>query len=268
MASLSVADSWFHLEGMGDGVTRIVEPHVTSVFRANIWHIRGRDRDLFVDTGMGVGALRSACADLARPGAIAVATHGHVDHAGGLHEFDVRIAHAAEADALATQTDYNWLDPERFEPAFAAVLRCCGFSFEGGVIDALPSPGYDPARYRMRAAPPTRCVEDGETVDLGDRVLEIVHLPGHSAGSIGLLERATGILFSGDAIYEGTLVADLPGGSREDYLRTMERLRELPIRIVHPGHHASFGRETLLRLIEGYLRSSGAPSTRELATHS
>jgi len=43
-------------------------------------------------------------------------------------------------------------------------------------------------------------VRDGDIIDLGDRAFEVLHLPGHSPGSIALFEAATKTLFSGDAI--------------------------------------------------------------------
>ena len=77
-------------------------------------------------------------------------------------------------------------------------------------------------------------------------------MPGHSPGSIGLWEAATGILFSGDAVYDGPLLDELEGSSIPDYVATMRRLRELPVRVVHGGHDPSFGRERLVALAEAY----------------
>jgi hypothetical protein len=51
---LPVADRWFDFERISDDITRIWEPHAIRLMRCNIWHIRGRDRDLLVDTGFGV----------------------------------------------------------------------------------------------------------------------------------------------------------------------------------------------------------------------
>ena len=47
-------------------------------------------------------------------------------------------------------------------------------------------------------------------VDIGNRHFEVLHLPGHSPGSIGLWEEASGTLFSGDAVYDGPLLDELP----------------------------------------------------------
>ena len=96
-------------------------------------------------------------------------------------------------------------------------------------------------------------VDEGDVIDLWDRSFEVLHLPGHSAGSIGLWEQETGILFSGDAIYDGPLLDGLEDSSIPDYIGTMERLRELPVRVVHAGHDPSFGRTRLIELVDAYL---------------
>src|SRR5262249_49455588 len=84
------------------------------------------------------------------------------------------------------------------------------------------------------------------------------HLPGHSPGSIGLWEERTGILFSGDAIYDGPLIADCYHSDLGDYVATMVRLRDLPATVVHGGHFPSFGRVRLRELAEAFLKAKGA----------
>ena len=84
----------------------------------------------------------------------------------------------------------------------------------------------------------------------------MLHLPGHSPGSIGLWEAATGTLFSGDAVYDGPLLDELPGSDIDHYCRTMERLIDLPVTVVHPGHDPSFGRTRLRELAARLLGSS------------
>ena len=98
--TLRIADRWFEYERLSDGITRIWEPHVIRVMQCNIWHVRGRDRDLLVDTGMGIASLNDAARHLFDKALAAVATHTHLDHIGSLHEFDERIVHHAEAQRL------------------------------------------------------------------------------------------------------------------------------------------------------------------------
>ena len=90
-------------------------------------------------------------------------------------------------------------------------------------------------------------------IDLGDRVFEVLHLPGHSPGSIGLWDKDSGTLFSGDAVYDGPLLDTLPDADIRAYIKTMQRLQTLPVNIVHAGHDPSFGRQRLLELAQGYL---------------
>ena len=82
----------------------------------------------------------------------------------------------------------------------------------------------------------------------------MLHLPGHSPGSIGLWEEASGTLFSGDAVYDGPLLDELPESDIGQYCRTMERLLDLPVDVVHAGHDPSFGRDRLRELASSYLQ--------------
>ena len=110
----------------------------------------------------------------------------------------------------------------------------------------------------MTPATPTALLHEGDLLDLGDRVFTVLHLPGHSPGSIGLWEAETGILFSGDAVYrDGPLLDALPGSDVDAYIRTMHRLRDLPVRTVHGGHDPSFGRPRLLEVVEAYVALHG-----------
>ena len=115
----------------------------------------------------------------------------------------------------------------------------------------------------MQAAPATRLLEAGDVIDLGDRVFEVLHVPGHSPGSIALWEQSTGVLFSGDTVYDGPLVADAYHANRAHYQDSMQRLAKLPVNTVHGGHFASFGRARYQDLIAEYLagqRQPGCPA--------
>jgi glyoxylase-like metal-dependent hydrolase (beta-lactamase superfamily II) len=251
--ALPIAERWFETRHVGDGVTLLWEPQVIPLMRCNIWHVRGRDRDLLIDTGMGIASLREAARHLLEKPVVAVATHTHLDHVGGHFEFADCLVHAAEAERLQNPGRAGSLRADRMPLDYKEMLRRAGYEVADLLVTALPHAGYDIDSYRLRPAHPTRVVEEGDALDTGDRRFEILHLPGHSPGSIGLWEKATGILFSGDAVYDGPLLDELETSSIPDYLATMRRLRELPVRIVHGGHDPSFGRERLVELVDGYL---------------
>lgn len=98
-------------------------------------------------------------------------------------------------------------------------------------------------------------LQEGDVVDLGDRAFEVLHLPGHSPGSIDLYERSTQTLFSGDAIYDGLLLDTLPDSDIAVCRQTMERLLALRVSVVHAGHDPSFDRARLITLARAYLDS-------------
>lgn len=249
---LPVADRWFAFKRIDDAITLIWEPHTIPLVRCNIWHVRGRDRDLMIDTGMGIASLHAAARHLFDKPVTAVATHTHLDHVGALHEFDDRIVHRAEAAYMAAPDGVLSLRAEAYGP-WLAPLRATGYDVPALFVTALPHAGYDLDAYRLPGAKATRIVEDGDIVDIGSRRFEVLHLPGHSPGSIGLWEASTGTLFSGDALYDGPLIDTLDGCDIPAYVRTMERLRELPVRTVHAGHDPSFGRDRHVALIDTYL---------------
>lgn len=219
------AQDWYRIRTLSDGVTFIDEPHIHEFYRCNIWHVRGRDRDMLVDSGMGVVSLREWVPIVTERALTAVASHTHFDHMGCHHEFEDRAVHRAEADILA--------DPTR-----AATLADPYVTDE--IFDRLPPAPYRSATYAVNAAPATRLLEDGDVIDLGDRHFEVIHTPGHSPGGIALWEDATGILFSGDIVYDGPLIEDTYHADAADYHRSMTRLYDLPVRVVHGGHFPSY----------------------------
>src|SRR5215813_10880508 len=107
---VQIADRWLETRRIDDDITLLWEPHVIPLLRCNIWHVRGRDRDLMIDTGMGIASLKQATRDLLQKPVIAVATHIHADHVGGHHEFEECLVHRLEAAALRHPTgDYTLL---------------------------------------------------------------------------------------------------------------------------------------------------------------
>jgi len=245
---------------MDDGITLITEPHVHPFIRCNVWHVPGRDRDLLVDTALGILSLREAVQDLLRKPVIAAASHTHFDHIGAHHEFEERLVHSAEAAAMAEAGREMVLRVSSFGAGKAEALEASGYVLpeDGEFLTALPFQGVDPAAHILHPAAPTWVVEEGDVIDLGDRSFEVLHFPGHSPGSIGLWEAATGTLFSGDAIYDGPLLYVFGDSNIDDYIRTLERLRELPVDVVHGGHDPSFGRERMIEICDTYLEKWGA----------
>ena len=250
---MRVAERWFEHRTVDDGIVLITEPNVDPFLRANLFLVSGRDRDLLVDSGLGLASLREELAELFERPVIAAATHRHFDHTGGLHEFDEIVVHRDDADAVANAEGFASLRIEDYPPE-----ELSGYDPPPSLLTALPRDGFDLGSYAVAPVTPTRIVVEGEEIDLGDRRFEVLHLPGHTPGEIGLWEDETRTLLSGDCVYEsGVLLDELPESDVPAYLRSMTRLRDLPARVVHGGHDESFGRERLLELIDEYVRTRG-----------
>ena len=254
---LPVAEPWFTVARVDEGVMMLTEPHVARLWRANLYLVRGVAFDLLVDTGMGVGPLRSVVAGLTERPMVVFTTHSHLDHIGGHFEFaDCQIlVHAAEADGLAHPRGPEGLSYASLPASKRAEYQAAGFDTSGLMVDAVPAAGYDLGAHRFRGVEAGRLVGEGEVIDMGTRRFEVLHLPGHSPGGIALWDAADGMLIAGDAIYDGILIDSTDDADVAAYLRTMARLRDMPVRVIHGGHRGAFGRGRMVEIVDGYLES-------------
>ena len=117
-------------------------------------------------------------------------------------------------------------------------------------VEQKPQPSYKQDNYAIPASPLTRVLVETDTIDIRGSSYKVLHLPGHSPGSIGLLDETSGVFFSGDAIYDGTLVDDLPGCDKSAYRTTMRRLQHLDVSV---GQGAPMSCERLRMIANAYL---------------
>lgn len=237
------AGEWYETLRFGDGVTLIHEPWIKPFYRCNIWHVQGRDRDLLFDSGLGHFSLKAHVPLVAGRDLTCVASHTHFDHIGCHHEFGPCAVHRAEAAILADPRN-EWTLADRYAT--------------DAMFDRLPE-GWDTSRYGVKPATVGRALEQGDVIDLGDRAFEVIHTPGHSPGGIGLFEAKTGIFLSGDIVYDGPLIDDAYHSDIPTYVETLERLRALPVSIVHGGHFPSFGPVRYRQLIDEYVAGHRKP---------
>jgi glyoxylase-like metal-dependent hydrolase (beta-lactamase superfamily II) len=231
------AQHWYETIRFADDVTLIHEPWIKPFFRCNMWHVRGRDRDLLFDSGLGHFSLRAHVPLVTERALTCVASHTHFDHIGSHHEFGGCCVHQAEAAILA--------DPRN-------AWTCADRYATDEMFDRQPA-GWAQAAYQVKPAKAERLLAEGDIVDLGDRAFTVIHTPGHSPGGIGLYELNTGILLSGDIIYDGPLIDDAYHSHVPDYVASLEKLARLRVSIVHGGHFPSFGAVRYQSLISDYL---------------
>ncbi|XP_071338716.1 acyl-coenzyme A thioesterase MBLAC2 [Trachinotus anak] len=248
---MSAAD-WYAHKSLGDGLFWIQERFYQSENRANIWLLRGTHQDVVIDTGLGLRSLPEYIDTKGLLGKdpqrknplLAIATHAHFDHSGGLHQFQQVGVHSAEVDALANGDNFEtvtWLSDREIAEA--------------------PSPGWRARHYKVKAVQPTHILQEGDVINLGDRQLTVLHMPGHSRGSICLHDRDNKLLFSGDVVYDGAMIDWLPYSRVSDYISSCERLVGLvdseQVDQVLPGHYNTFGAKRLHRIASTYISRAG-----------
>jgi glyoxylase-like metal-dependent hydrolase (beta-lactamase superfamily II) len=123
--------------------------------------------------------------------------------------------------------------------------------------DAYRLDGRNNYGFELETVTATRELREGEQVRIGDLVFDVLHLPGHTEGSVCLYEERRGLLLSGDVLFAGSYGrTDLPGGSDEQMVASLARLsRDLPLATrVLPGH----GPETTIERELPWLRRIAA----------
>lgn len=258
---LPLCEVWFETERIDDDLFRIFEPHAGPLIQSNIWLVVGGERDLVVDSGNGFAPLRPFLRRI-RPEPdkplSAVATHAHMDHLGGLKEFEDRLLHHAEVETAA-HPDRLLFAGEVWQGTREQMVDA-GYPVPELGIQAVPVRTFEPSAFRPPGVTPTRLLDEGDVIDLGGRAFDVLHLPGHTGGSIGLWDKPRGELFAGDAVYAlDPLIDTAPTSDIPSFIATMKRLRELPVEIVHGGHDLSFGRDMLIQRCNTYLATRGDP---------
>jgi glyoxylase-like metal-dependent hydrolase (beta-lactamase superfamily II) len=183
---------------------RVTGPIATNVF---ILADERSSEAIAIDTA--IPCVRWVADELAARGwtlKLIVSTHGHWDHIGD---------NAAVSEHTGAPVAVHPLDRDRLTGAWA----------HGAPFDIPPS------------VPAVDLAEAGR-ITFGEIRLDVLHTPGHTEGSVCLLDADSGLLLSGDTLFAGGWGrVDLPGGSAEQMAESIGRLASLEDHLrVLPGH--------------------------------
>ncbi len=224
------ADPWFEIYTVAPGVYAIYEPHQAE--EAISYLILGRNRAALFDTGLGIGNMRTVVTALTALPIVVINSHTHDDHVGDNWQFRT---------ILGMDTPFTRANAQ------GSVADAQGELTPGSICGHLP-PGFDPKQYATRPFRITRWIHDGDTVDLGGRVLRILSTPGHTPDSICLIDEAAGLLWTGDTYYPGPIWLYRPETDLDAYERSVTRLAALVPRLhlVIGSHNAPIAEPSIL----------------------
>lgn len=201
------------------------ETYIISEYRhweeTHCYLLNGGERSLLIDTGLGISNIYDEVVKLTDKPITAVATHIHWDHIGGLKYFSDFYVHHAELD---------WLNGNF--PLSIDMIK-------GMVTDRCDLPdGFNINNYEIFQGMPTKILSDHDVVDIGGRMVEVLHTPGHSPGHLCFWESERGYLFTGDLVYKNMLYAYYPSTDPAAYLDSLEKIAPIPVKKVFPAHYS------------------------------
>ena len=245
-------DNWFLTRKVFDDIYLTTEHQFFEGNRSNIWLIKGPAKDVIIDTGLGVCNLKVHLQDLGLLDGAGgrscevICTHVHFDHSGGAHHFDTVYIHEEDYSGLKNgrQTEtLNYVKHNHFYKEPYQGFSACGYKVPS--TDCMP-------------------IKHGEHIDLGSgHHLEIIHVPGHTKGSIAIYYPQARALFSGDFVYEcgaGTELLDwLPTSCVRDYVQSagtmVDWLSEHEVHKIYPGHFAISSAGRISQILQEYIEA-------------
>jgi glyoxylase-like metal-dependent hydrolase (beta-lactamase superfamily II) len=211
---MNATDDWYDVTRVTDRSYSIDEGDGYGLFL-----VEGRDRSVVIDAGIGIGDLQGLVSTLVDTPVTLVLTHTHWDHIGAAAQFDDVLVAPAERPADGRVAIDSLSDEFTQRPA--------QFSEEWlGEGKEFPD-AFDPGEYGVEPTE-TDPVPMESGLDLGDRTLEFVPLPGHSPGHIGVLDPTAGVLYGGDVVhFDRGIYAMFEDCDVADYVESMARVRDL-----------------------------------------
>ncbi len=202
-------DPWFEVYRVAPGVFAIYEPHQFEEVISFL--IAGEKRAVLFDTGLGIGDIKPVVAGLTALPIVVLNSHTHNDHVGDNWEF---------SEIYGMDTEFTRMDSKGSTVDAQAELT------PDSICGQLPA-RFDAKAYATRPFHITRWIHDGDSVDLGGRVLQVIATPGHTPDAICLLDRKNGLLFTGDTYYPAPIWLYRPETDLDAYVHSVERIAAL-----------------------------------------
>ncbi|MEI9901453.1 MAG: MBL fold metallo-hydrolase [Hyphomicrobium sp.] len=166
-----------------------------------LWDVASK-KGAIVDPGGDLDSIEAAIAEIGMVPEKILLTHGHIDHAGGAAELRERLGGIPIEGPHAN---------------------------ERPLLDNLEKQG-EAYGIEARAVTPDRWLDEGDTVSVAGHTFEVLHCPGHSPGSVVLVNRPQRFALMGDVLFQGSVGrTDLPLGSHEALMRSIrDKVLALP----------------------------------------
>jgi len=239
LEQIPLNDPWFEVYKVAPATFALYEPHQAEETISYL--IVGTKQALLFDTGMGIGNIKALIARLTTRPIVVLNSHTHDDHVGGNWQFPFIYG----MDTAFTRA--NAKGSRKDAQAEITKVQLCG---------ALPK-GFDPAKYSTKPWKISLFAHNAFKVNLGGRTIEIISTPGHTPDSISLIDRASGLLFTGDTFYPGEIWLYRPETDFPAYLASTKKLAGLApeIKLVLGAHNVPVAQPSLLAQLDASIHA-------------
>ena len=239
LEEIKTRSEWFKVFIVGENVYAIAEPY--NYEEVISYLIIGTKKALLFDSGNGLGSISSVVKELTKLPVTVLNSHTHYDHIGGNHEFD---------NILALETEYtlHWA-----KNGWSHDLVKNEVAPDAFCMEKLPE--LDTATYHIKPFSISTFINDCHIIDLGQRTLEVISVPGHTPDAIALLDREHGYLWTGDTFYEATIWLFFDGTDLEAYEKSIKKLADLStsLKKLFPAHNTPIAEPVrLLELVDAF----------------
>jgi glyoxylase-like metal-dependent hydrolase (beta-lactamase superfamily II) len=232
---VDIEHDWFEVYQVAEGVKAIYEPFQWQEVISYL--IEGEDKALLFDTGNGIADIHALVKRLTHKPISVLNSHSHYDHVGGNHAFEKIYGLNTHFTAArqAGQPNSN-----------------IGIEVSEQALCKKPPAGVTPETHIGRPYTITHKLTDGAIIGLGNRTLEIMHIPGHTPDAIALLDRKAGLMWTGDSFYLGPIWLYAPETNLSDYKNSIEKLVEqVPnLKALLPAHNTPWVDPKILIKVE------------------
>ncbi len=206
--------AWFTHEKLDHQIWMINDNNVD-----NIYLVEGDDTALIIDTGIGYSNLKEYASNLTDKPIAVVNSHAHPDHAGGNIAFPHIHIHTDDAELLKFHTSEEMM----------------AFTYKAFLQRSLPDQLKD---ENIAKRPDVTTIQEGFSFDLGGRRLEVLHVPGHTMGSIALHDNLSKNLFTGDSTPSHIWLFLPESAPVETFLKSLNKMhaRKDDINLLLAGH--------------------------------
>ena len=241
LPEIKTKSNWFKVYNVGENVFAIVEPY--NFEEAICYLILGKKKALLFDTGIGVDSISNIVKELTILPIVVANSHSHYDHIGGNHEFNNVLAFRSNFTLKHAKEGWNH-EAVKHEVTQEAIC-----------LEKLSK--LDTANYSIKPYKISHFLSDNDIIDLGDRKIKILSVPGHTPDAIALLDKSNGYLWTGDTYYDGDIYLFAKETNLAAYKKSILKLAKIAptLKYIFPSHNNPISQpERLLELTNEFAK--------------